>query len=285
MANLQRQARKQKLDVELCGLTPRGRLVCLSVYILSGFELDSAAAYLKDSRRSRKRSLSEEVLQADVPETIRQWFRELSLECLFDLQDGKHVGVQAEAQKFVAKWRTAAWVSQQNYDVGVAPTYDKVARKYHAELDAQDLGHVAQRLVDSAAGDQKQSWAGRLARAWCGRFCRQFAIGRRSLPLRVDVPLAELEEKASWRSCDFLCQLLGFPIQFRLSQVRFIQLPMRVYFGPQNGPHFGTQNRHHFWTQNGRHFWTQNKSFSGANFEHFVLLFFFTTRAYRSIYP
>ena len=80
--------------------------------------------------------MSAEVLQADVPETIRQWFRELSLECLFDLQDGKNVDVQAEAQKFVAKWRTAAWVSQQNYDVGVAPTYDKVARKYHAELDA-----------------------------------------------------------------------------------------------------------------------------------------------------
>ena len=233
LANLQRQARKQQLDVELCGLTPRGRLVCLSVSILSGFQLDSAAAYLKDARRSRKRALSAEVLQADVPETIRQWFRELSLECLFDLQDGKNVDVQAEAQKFVAKWRTAAWVSQQNYDVGVAPTYDKVARKYHAELDARDLGHLAQRLLHSAEGHQKQSWAGRSARTWCGRFCRQFAIGRRSLALRVNLPLAELEEKASWRSFDILTELLGlFQSNFG-RQGRFIPAADRAHFGPQ----------------------------------------------------
>ena len=232
MANLQRQARKQKLDVELCGLTPRGRLVCLSVCILSGFELDSAAAYLKDSRRSRKRSLSEEVLQADVPETIRQWFRELSLECLFDLQDGKHVGVQAEAQKFVAKWRTAAWVSQQNYDVGVAPTYDKVARKYHAELDAQDLGHLAQRLVDSAAGDQKQSWAGRLARAWCGRSAVNLQLVVEAYHCGWMCPLLNWRRKLLGVHVTF-CQLLGFPIQFRLSQGLFWAPKWAPFWGPK----------------------------------------------------
>ena len=108
-----------------------------------------------------------------------------------------------------------------------------MARKYHAELDARDLGHLAQRLLHSAEGHQKQSWAGRSARTWCGRFCRQFAIGRRSLALRVNLLLAELEEKASWRSFDILTELLGlFQSNFG-RQGRFIPAADRAHFGPQ----------------------------------------------------
>ena len=196
LKNVQRQARRQRQDVELCGLTPRGQLVCLSIYILSGFQANVAAAFLLEARQSRKRSLEPEIQEAKATDNISLWFRETSFEKLCDLQDGKDSAIHAEASKFVSKWRTAEWVAQQNYECGLAPTYDRLARKYCAELEACNIGYLAQPLLASAEGsDGRNGCAGRTARAWCGRFCRQFAFARKRLVLGGDMPLTELEEK------------------------------------------------------------------------------------------
>ena len=151
LLHLQREARRQSKDQELCGLTPRSQLVCLAVYILSGFRLDVAEAFVRDSRKCRKRALPEEALSTDIPTKIREWFRDCPLECLYHLQQPpasseKNKAVHEEAAKYVAKWDTAAWVTQQNYICGVAPTYDALVHKYFQELDKRDLAHLSERL-------------------------------------------------------------------------------------------------------------------------------------------
>lgn len=203
LLHLQREARRQSKDQELCGLTPRSQLVCLAVYILSGFRLDVAEAFVRDSRKCRKRALPEEALSTDIPTKIREWFRDCPLECLYHLQQPpasseKNKAVHEEAAKYVAKWDTAAWVTQQNYICGVAPTYDALVHKYFQELDKRDLAHLSERLrVSAECGDGKAAVPGRTARAWCGRFCKQFAITRKRLGMSTEMPMAEVEEKVA----------------------------------------------------------------------------------------
>lgn len=202
LLRLQREARRQSKDQELCGLTPRSQLVCLAVYILSGFRLEVAEAFLRDSRKCRKRSLSEEILKVDLGNKIRQWFRDFPLDTLYNLQEPpenskRDKAVHQEAAKYVAKWDTAAWVTQQNYAVGVAPTYDALAQKYIQELEKWSLGHLSEKLRMSVeCGEGTSTVAGRTARAWCGRFCKQFAFTRKRLGMSADMPVLELEEKA-----------------------------------------------------------------------------------------
>eukprot|EP00435_Cladocopium_sp_Y103_P060388 s616_g22.t1 len=201
LLHLQREARRQSKDQELCGLTPRSQLVCLAVYILSGFRLDVAEAF--------------EALSTDIPTKIREWFRDCPLECLYHLQQPpasseKNKSVHEAAAKYVAKWDTAAWVTQQNYICGVAPTYDALVHKYFQELDKRDLAHLSERLrVSAECGDGKAAVPGRTARAWCGRFCKQFAITRKRLGMSTGMPVAELEEKVRgfWHWVDYLRHL------------------------------------------------------------------------------
>ena len=132
--------------------------MCLSIYILSGFQANVAAAFLLEARQSRKRSLEAEIQEAEATDNISLWFRETSFEKLCDLQDGKDSSIHAEASKFVSKWRTAEWVAQQNYECGLAPTYDRLARKYCAELEARNMGYLAQPLLASAEGSDGKNW-------------------------------------------------------------------------------------------------------------------------------
>ena len=202
LLQLQREARRQSKDQELCGVTPRSQLVCLAIYILSGFNMAAAEAFIHDARARRKRRLTEEVLAADIPSMVRQWFRDFPLERLYALQQPDEdsipdQGVHAEASKYIAKFETAAWVADQNYERGVAPTYDALVFKYNEELQKRDLGHLSERLRWSAeGGDGRPGVAGRAARAWCGRFCKQFAFSRRRLGVGSEMPPTELEEKA-----------------------------------------------------------------------------------------
>lgn len=199
LAQLQREARRCRQDERLCGLTARAQLVCLAIYILSGFDLQVAAAFVHDARKNRKRGLAPEVFEADVPSQIRAWFRECPLERLYQLQIPRpdclqDESVHEEAVKYISKCSTAAWVADQNYNHGLAPTYDALVQKYHSELGKHDCGHIGDRVLHSADG--RAGLAGRAARAWCNRFCKQFALARRRLSAGSEVTAAELEEKA-----------------------------------------------------------------------------------------
>lgn len=199
LAQLQREARRRKQDERLCGLTPRAQLVCLAIYILSGFDLEVAAAFVYDARKNRKRGLAAEILEADVPSQIRAWFLECSLERLYQLQIPRpdclqDQSVHEEAIKYISKFCTAAWVADQNYKHGLAPTYDALVQKYHSELGKRECGHIGDRILHSADG--QAGFAGRTARAWCNRFCKQFGLARKRLNAGSEVPPAELEEKA-----------------------------------------------------------------------------------------
>ena len=202
LSQLQREARRQGKDQQLCGLTSRAQLVCVAVYILSGFHKEPAEAFLRDARKKRKRRLGDDILAADVPSQISKWFLELPFERLCQLQlpeSEKDKAVHNDAVKYLAKWNTAVWVTRQNYDCGVAPTYDKLVQKYYEELEQRSLGHLGHQLRTSAEGrDGKAGCAGRAARAWCGRFCKQFAFSRKSLRESVQLSADELEEKATF---------------------------------------------------------------------------------------
>ena len=253
LLHLQREARRQSKDQELCGLTPRSQLVCLAVYILSGFRLDVAEAFVRDSRKCRKRALPEEALSTDIPTKIREWFRDCPLECLYHLQQPpasseKNKAVHEEAAKYVAKWDTAAWVTQQNYICGVAPTYDALVHKYFQELDKRDLAHLSERLrVSAECGDGKAAVPGRTARAWCGRFCKQFAITRKRLGMSTEMPMAEVEEKVAEGQGRIWFALSKF------ESVRFVTLVHLFwddFFGPQNLSCKGCGKRFLIWFSN-----------------------------------
>ena len=196
----QREQRRQHRDEQLCGLTPRAQRVCIAVYILSSYKIEMAAAFAEHASQCRKRKLAERSVPGDWPVQIRQWFRELPREVLYKLQEPEskqEKSICVEARKFIAKWQTAHWVTEQNYQCGVAPTYASVAEHYHGELDRQDHGHVSERLLTSAHGrDGKAGIAGRHARAWCNRFCKRFALIRGRLATKATISWEELEDKA-----------------------------------------------------------------------------------------
>ena len=154
------------------------------------------------ARRKKKAKKTSWMLAADVPSQISKWFLELPFERLCQLQlpeSEKDKAVHNDAVKYLAKWNTAVWVTRQNYDCGVAPTYDKLVQKYYEELEQRSLGHLGHQLRTSAEGrDGKAGCAGRAARAWCGRFCKQFAFSRKSLRESVQLSADELEEKATF---------------------------------------------------------------------------------------
>ncbi|CAJ1344334.1 unnamed protein product, partial [Effrenium voratum] len=96
LSQLQREARRQGKDQQLCGLTSRAQLVCMAVYILSGFH--------KEPRKKRKRRLGDDILAADVPSQISKWFLELPFERLCQLQlpeSEKDKAVHNEAVKYL----------------------------------------------------------------------------------------------------------------------------------------------------------------------------------------
>lgn len=157
---LQRKARKQRHDEDLRGLTQRAQHVCVAVYILSDYNMDMAASFARQVRQSRKKTLPN-CPDAEWPGQIGVWFRGLPMERLYDLQSGgsnQDVSIRAEARNFIAKWRTASWVTDQNYQCGHAPTYGAVAERFHSDAAAA--------LLSSAHGrDGKRGVAGRHARS------------------------------------------------------------------------------------------------------------------------
>lgn len=199
LSQLQRHMRRQSRDEQLCGLTPRAQLVCLAIYILSGFQMEVAEAFVQDARKRRKRILSEGAMTENIPTKIRTWFRECPLERLYQLQVpetecSRDQILHQEAVKYISKFHTAKWIADQNYKHSLAPTYDALVNKYREELAKHGSGHVADRLVLSTDG--RVGAAGRTARAWCGRFCAQFAVARKRLAVGSEMPAAEFEEKA-----------------------------------------------------------------------------------------
>ena len=203
---LQREARRQAKDEQLCGLTPRAQQVCLAIYILSGFELDAAEAFVHESRKCRKRLLSDEALASDIQQKIQDWFRNFPFERLCELQMPstdciKDQLIHQEAVKFVGKWQAAGWIAEQNYKLILAPTYDALVHKYHEVLEKHGCGHMAARLLSV---DGKSGAAGRAARAWCGRFCKQFAFSRKHLGIGSEMPAAELEDKADGSGVQYM---------------------------------------------------------------------------------
>ena len=189
--------------------------------------MDVAVAFALEARKSRKRQLAEAALKADIPSKISDWFLSMPLERWCQLQQpdcAQDQRIHEEAAKYVAKWRTASWITQQNYQCGVAPTYDKLVQKYHEELEKRQLGHLAHRLLTSAEGrDGARGCAGRAARAWCGRFCKRFAFTRKRLGAGAQLPADELEDKARY---------FVFSRMFR----GFVWGHFRPLFGPVLGP-------------------------------------------------
>ena len=148
---LQRKARKQRQDEELCGLTKRAQYVCVAVYILSEYSMDMAASFAHFARQSKKKK---KVLatgpDVDWPSQIGAWFRELPMERLYDLQSGgsnQKVSIRAEARNFIAKWRTASWLTDQNYQCGHAPTHGAIAERFHSEMSDQGCSDAAAALL------------------------------------------------------------------------------------------------------------------------------------------
>ena len=128
LLQLQREARRQAKDEQLCGLTPRAQQVCLAIYILSGFELDAAEAFVHESRKCWKRLLSDQALASDIQQKIQDWFRNFPFERLCELQMPstdciKDQLIHQEAVKFVGKWQAAGWIAEQNYKHSLAPTW------------------------------------------------------------------------------------------------------------------------------------------------------------------
>lgn len=197
---LQRELRRQRQDELLCGLTARGQLLCVAIYILSDYNLEIAAAFAQQAQECRKRIVHAQNIPEDWHDQIRAWFRDLPIERLFQLQDGKSdqdASIQTEAKKFIAKWKTANWVTEQNYNSGIAPTYGSVAEHFSVEMEEEHLHHLAERVLSSAHGrDGKDGVAGRHARAWCNRFCKRFALVRGRLATKAAIPREELEDKA-----------------------------------------------------------------------------------------
>ena len=81
----QQRERRAPQKTEAWNLTPRMRLVSLSVYILSQFSEAAAVTYvmlhtLKD--RKRKQAFDEEVERLCETCPIRHWFREASVDLL-----------------------------------------------------------------------------------------------------------------------------------------------------------------------------------------------------------
>ena len=183
LSQLQREARRQGKDQQLCGLTSRAQLVCVAVYILSGFHKEPAEAFLRDARKKRKRRLGDDILAADVPSQISKWFLELPFERLCQLQlpeSEKDKAVHNDAVKYLAKWNTAVWVTRQNYDCGVAPTYDKLVQKYYEELEQRSLGHLGHQLRTSAEGRDGKSVFAKLDWALAiNKAATQFLCSRR----------------------------------------------------------------------------------------------------------
>jgi hypothetical protein len=171
-----------RLDEEL-------RNAVLSVYVLSGYDLEPAAACLLAHGRRRRwpalttlraRTLVEDIfLNADLAELV----------AVGGVCAPNESAAMRAASKVIEEWKLVAWARRQNSERGVAPTTDDVLQRLVSNRCAD--GHHDPQGRGTAADAAARIWATRFRRRWCGRFG--------SITIADEPPAADMRAKAPLR--------------------------------------------------------------------------------------
>ena len=154
------------------------------IYVLSKYNLSAASEFAKQMQQKRKKYVS--ALRGRLPAEppISDWFVQMPLEQLLNLETNEYV-VQ-KAQAFLAERDAAAWVYEVNTVQGVAPGNAAVFQQYASKAS------VSTALQASAAGRD----CGRLVRHWMVKFRKKWRLSLRPLRSAPQASAEEIREKA-----------------------------------------------------------------------------------------
>ena len=207
----QQRERRARQKTEAWNLTPRMRLVSLSVYIQSQFSEAAAVTYvmlhtLKD--RKRKQAFDEEVERLCETCPIRDWFREASVDLLEQIglnpSTKKDISIFSEAHRFLSEKRTMAWLQSQNNSEGRVVAAVELADCFFAYLhgDAHSMsakpkstGHLEDYHFEQKVGKRGLKLTSGI-RKWCASFKRRWNVRHGQMKERECLDTEDIKQKA-----------------------------------------------------------------------------------------
>ena len=158
--------------------------VILASFIACHFEEKLILEILAALRRRHKRPALQ---NADLLAALNRWFAALPetvLSRLVNPESVKQKRVCRDAVKLVAAARCLAWVQQENFVRGVAPSQTSLVERYGVEVVA--LGERAPTLTASSA------------RRWARKWRKLFHVSFAQLPCRDSQCEEKMEQKVAW---------------------------------------------------------------------------------------
>ena len=171
--------------------------IALGVYCLSNFAKDCAAEFALQARKKRRLHQLGDMSAEEMAAKIGQWFVDADFEevaSVFAPQTRVETGIRFEAAKFVSEWRTARWVSAENFARGRAPLQCGVFNSFAIQM--QTFGLITPRFSLDLPRQGRGPGLNRAARKWCQRMRSKWGLRRRSLLDAEPLGREEVENKA-----------------------------------------------------------------------------------------
>lgn len=169
------------------GLTPRQLRLALRIYVLTGLDPNPVSRFADMVRRRRgSHGMLTGVVGDGVVPIADIYGRWLPADVGGLLAPTTPAGVRElqEAQAFVAKLRTCAWIAKQNFAHGVAPDMRSVLEKYNQERLTSGLPQSLALNKALHATFRGKPCLGRYGRRWAQRYRKRFCISRKRLPAK-----------------------------------------------------------------------------------------------------
>lgn len=226
----QQRERRARQKTEAWNLTPRMRLVSLSVYIQSEFSEAAAVTYVMLhtlKNKKRKQAFDEDIERLCETCPIRHWFREASVDVLEQIglnpSTKKDISIFSEAHRFLSEKRTMDWLQLQNNSKGRVVAAVELADCFFAYLhgDAPSLsakpkgtGHLEDCHFEQKVGKRGLKLTSGI-RKWCASFKRRWNVRHGQMKERECLDTEDIKHKArALLSSTVLPQLCFIPLFF-----------------------------------------------------------------------
>ena len=186
------RARQRTLN---CGMTCHAAKVALALYVLSGHDSSIVANFIcKKLRSPADHDPSEFVAWVET----RYLDSPLDILLTFEIPETDvEKRINLEASKFVAAFRTAAYIERANQDVGVTPSGRQVAEEYIRQCDVVGAVEIGAGLRRALGEVTTKSTGSRCVRKWGRIVCQTWGLGFGKLPIREPMADADVQDKAA----------------------------------------------------------------------------------------
>ena len=206
--------RRARRKVQAWRLTPRMRLVALSVFVQSNFSEEAALAYMilhRTKNRKRKNGFDEETERLCEESPIRDWFLEASIDDLEKIgispSTEKDMSIFQKAHHFLSEKYTSSWLQTQNNSEGKVVTAGQLADRFYSFLHGADqstiakatqLQHLQECHFERKAGKRGLKLTSGI-RKWCASFKRRWNVRHGQMIERECMDSKEIEQKVGTR--------------------------------------------------------------------------------------